>query len=106
MESKGGRLSFSTIQYPQDSSAQASQRLELEAAIAETQFHDERVEDTEYYTNFLEQIMGLVRNGDQAAVSRMISVIRSGASQEDILKAISEISNNSRDGQEGNRGNS
>ncbi|GIJ99009.1 hypothetical protein Aspvir_001133 [Aspergillus viridinutans] len=90
----------------QDPSAHRRQQLELEAAIAQSQSQDGRVEDKEYYTNFLEQLLGLVRHGDQATVSRMVSVIRSGASQEEILKTLSEISNNNRHGQEGNRGNS
>jgi hypothetical protein len=91
----------------QDPNAQRSQQLELEAAIAQSQSQsqDGRIEDTEYYTNFLQQLLGLVRHGDQETVSRMISVIRSGASQEEILKTLSEISNNSRHDQEGNRGN-
>ncbi|GFF66633.1 hypothetical protein IFM62136_06693 [Aspergillus lentulus] len=89
----------------QDPNAQRSQQLELEAAIAQSQSQDGRIEDTEYYTNFLQQLLGLVRHGDQETVSRMISVIRSGASQEEILKTLSEISNNTGHDQEGNRGN-
>ncbi|GFF39054.1 hypothetical protein IFM46972_05758 [Aspergillus udagawae] len=89
----------------QDASASRSQQLELEAAIAQSQSQDGRIEDKEYYTNFLEQLLGLVRHGDQATVSRMISVIRSGASQEEILRTLSEMSNNNRPRQEGNRGN-
>lgn len=89
----------------QDPNAQPSQQLELEAAFPQSQPQNGRIEDTEYYTNFLEQLLGLVRHGDQESVSLMISVIRSGASQEEILKTLSEISTNIRNGQEGNRGN-
>ncbi|PLB50434.1 hypothetical protein P170DRAFT_473989 [Aspergillus steynii IBT 23096] len=52
---------------------------------------DRLAEDPEYYKNFLEQLLDLVRNNNQADIARMVSVIRSGASHEEILAAISVV---------------
>ncbi|PLB39729.1 uncharacterized protein BDW47DRAFT_124403 [Aspergillus candidus] len=48
------------------------------------------LEDLEYYRVFLEQLLSLVCHGDQATVARMVSLIRSGASQQEIFAALSQ----------------
>lgn len=66
---------------------------------------DRLAENPAYYKNFLEQLLDLVRNNDQADVSRMVSVIRSGASHEEILDAISVVQDESNNtGQNGHAG--
>ncbi|KAI9926676.1 hypothetical protein MW887_003769 [Aspergillus wentii] len=63
--------------------------------------HDE----LQYYRSFLNQLLDLVCNGDQDTVNQMVNVIRSGASHEDILAAMSRVSEgNGRSGQGENRG--
>ncbi|KAF9883209.1 hypothetical protein FE257_003866 [Aspergillus nanangensis] len=52
---------------------------------------DAQGESVEYYRTFLERLLHLVCNGDQATVSQLIAVIRSGASHERILSAISQV---------------
>ncbi|KJK63493.1 hypothetical protein P875_00065061 [Aspergillus parasiticus SU-1] len=59
-------------------------------------------EDSDYYRSFLEQLLDLVCNEDQETVSRLVSIIRSGASQREILAVISEMQNgNNRFGENG-----
>ncbi|KAB8268035.1 hypothetical protein BDV30DRAFT_231039 [Aspergillus minisclerotigenes] len=50
-------------------------------------------EDSDYYRSFLEQLLDLVCNRDQETVARLVSIIRSGASQREILAVISEMQN-------------
>ncbi|KAE8309304.1 hypothetical protein BDV41DRAFT_437696 [Aspergillus transmontanensis] len=59
-------------------------------------------EDSDYYRSFLEQLLDLVCNEDQETVARLVSIIRSGASQREILAVISEMQNgNNRFGENG-----
>ncbi|KAI9045065.1 uncharacterized protein KD926_010388 [Aspergillus affinis] len=44
-----------------------------------------------YYKDFLEQLLDLVRRNDQADLDRIISMIRSGASNKDILTVLVEV---------------
>jgi Mg2+/Co2+ transporter CorC len=44
--------------------------------------------NTEYYRSFLEQLLDVVCNGEEETVSEVISVIRSGASHDEILAAM------------------
>lgn len=50
-------------------------------------------EDSDYYRSFLEQLLDLVCNEDQETVTRLVTIIRSGASQREILAAISQMQN-------------
>ncbi|KAE8134647.1 hypothetical protein BDV38DRAFT_156174 [Aspergillus pseudotamarii] len=50
-------------------------------------------EDSDYYRSFLEQLLDLVCNEDQETVARLVTIIRSGASQREILAAISQMQN-------------
>ncbi|KAE8376099.1 hypothetical protein BDV26DRAFT_294423 [Aspergillus bertholletiae] len=50
-------------------------------------------EDSDYYRSFLEQLLDLVCNEDQETVARLVAIIRSGASQPEILAAISQMQN-------------
>ncbi|KNG88367.1 hypothetical protein ANOM_003339 [Aspergillus nomiae NRRL 13137] len=50
-------------------------------------------EDSDYYRSFLEQLLDLVCNEDQETVARLVSIIRSGASQREILAVISQMQN-------------
>ncbi|KAA8649959.1 hypothetical protein EYZ11_000978 [Aspergillus tanneri] len=62
-------------------------------------------EDPDYYKNFLDQLLSLVCNRDQATVSRMVSIIRSGASHLEILAAMSQMQvENNHTGQDGHAG--
>ncbi|KAE8382898.1 hypothetical protein BDV26DRAFT_252871 [Aspergillus bertholletiae] len=45
-------------------------------------------EYVDYYSGFLNQLLDLIRNEDQETVAQIVGLIRSGASQEDILVAI------------------
>ena len=47
-------------------------------------------EELEYYRAFLDQLLGVVRDGNPATVERVLSVIRSGASHQEISAAMSE----------------
>ena len=48
-------------------------------------------EEVEYYRTFLDQLLGVVRDGNQATVERVLSVIRSGASHQEIFAAMSGL---------------
>ncbi|KAE8349090.1 hypothetical protein BDV28DRAFT_152216 [Aspergillus coremiiformis] len=50
-------------------------------------------EDSDYYRNFLEQLLDLVCSENQEIVTQLVSIIRSGASQNEILAAISGLQN-------------
>lgn len=55
--------------------------------------HNPQVQlDTEYYRSFVGQLLDVVGSQDDATVSRMIELIRSGASQQDIWTALSQYS--------------
>ncbi|KAF7593996.1 hypothetical protein BBP40_010393 [Aspergillus hancockii] len=69
------------------------QDLNYETPNTEPQTFDMTSEDPEYYRSFLAQLLDLVYNEDQATVDRLISTIRSGASQEDILAFIAQMHN-------------
>lgn len=45
-----------------------------------------------YYHSFLEKLLGLIATGENETVSRVVSVIRSGASHREILNMIEEVS--------------
>ncbi|PWY92903.1 hypothetical protein BO70DRAFT_392276 [Aspergillus heteromorphus CBS 117.55] len=45
-----------------------------------------------YYRSFLDQLLGIVRHGDQESVNRMVTAIRSHASDEEILALLTQIS--------------
>ncbi|KAJ5605732.1 hypothetical protein N7510_008513 [Penicillium lagena] len=49
-------------------------------------------QEVRYYRGFLERLLDLVTHGEEQAVNRMISVIRSGASHDAILAALAEMS--------------
>ncbi|PYI02563.1 hypothetical protein BO78DRAFT_217720 [Aspergillus sclerotiicarbonarius CBS 121057] len=69
---------------------ESSQSAGLEPSNPPSRTPDRLAEELEYYRNFLEQLLGLVRDGDQEDVNRMISIIRSDASPQEILTALSE----------------
>ena len=48
-------------------------------------------EQLEYYRAFLDQLLGVVRDGNPATVERVLSVIRSGASHQEIFAAMSQV---------------
>lgn len=54
-------------------------------------------QEVHYYRGLLERLLDLVAHGDEQAVSRMISVIRSGASHDAILTTLAELSGESND---------
>ncbi|PLN74720.1 hypothetical protein BDW42DRAFT_54317 [Aspergillus taichungensis] len=58
----------------------------------QSQPSERSIEGLEYYRVFLEQLLNLVCHGDQATVARMVSIIRSGASQQEIFAALSRES--------------
>ena len=52
---------------------------------------DSRIQDrVQYYQSFLQQFLGVVGSSDEATVARIVSLIRSGASQQEILTALSQ----------------
>ncbi|KAE8360361.1 hypothetical protein BDV27DRAFT_148783 [Aspergillus caelatus] len=55
--------------------------------------HTIYAEDSDYYRSFLEQLLDLVCNEDQETVARLVTIIRSGASQREILAAVSQMQN-------------
>ena len=55
-----------------------------------TQTDGRTPEELEYYRAFLDQLLGVVRDGNPATVERVLSVIRSGASHQEISAAMSE----------------
>ncbi|RAL05104.1 uncharacterized protein BO80DRAFT_177066 [Aspergillus ibericus CBS 121593] len=69
---------------------ESSQSAGLEPSNPPSQTSDRLAEELVYYRSFLEQLLGFVRNGDQEVVNRMVSIIRSDASHQEILTALSE----------------
>ncbi|PKY02960.1 hypothetical protein P168DRAFT_319505 [Aspergillus campestris IBT 28561] len=63
-----------------------------DSSTDQSQPSERSLEDLEYYRVFLEQLLSLVCHGDQATVARMVSIIRSGASQQEIFAALSQES--------------
>ncbi|CAI7605360.1 unnamed protein product [Penicillium bialowiezense] len=47
--------------------------------------------DLNYYRTFLEDLVAVMRDGDADAVSRIVTLIRSGASNEEIYHAIQQL---------------
>lgn len=56
-----------------------------------TQTDGRTPEELEYYRAFLDQLLGVVRDGNQATVERVLAVIRSGASHQEIFAAMSGV---------------
>ncbi|OJJ75477.1 hypothetical protein ASPBRDRAFT_370536 [Aspergillus brasiliensis CBS 101740] len=83
---------------------QSSQSARLEPPDDSSQTSDRLAEELVYYRSFLEQLLGLVRNGDQDTVNQMVSMIRSDASHQQILAALSENSANDGQAAHGARG--
>ncbi|GKZ35795.1 hypothetical protein AbraIFM66950_006590, partial [Aspergillus brasiliensis] len=83
---------------------QSSQSARLEPPDDSSQTFDRLAEELVYYRSFLEQLLGLVRNGDQDTVNQMVSMIRSDASHQQILAALSENSANDGQAAHGARG--
>ncbi|KAE8358563.1 hypothetical protein BDV27DRAFT_137507 [Aspergillus caelatus] len=50
-------------------------------------------EYVDYYRGFLNQLLDLLQSEDQPAIDRVISLIRSGASQEEVFATIQSINN-------------
>ncbi|PWY67274.1 hypothetical protein BO94DRAFT_570080 [Aspergillus sclerotioniger CBS 115572] len=69
---------------------ESSRSAGLEPSNSPSQTPDRLAEDLVYYRSFLEQLLGLVRNGDQETVNRMVSIIRADASHQEILTVLSE----------------
>lgn len=44
-----------------------------------------------YYRLFIDQLLGAVREGDRESVERIVSAIRAGASQEEVMAIVSHI---------------
>lgn len=67
---------------------------------------DENVQrDAQHYRNFLEQLLDMLGTRDEATVSRMVTLIRSGASEQEILAMMARSSEEgSRTGQTDNSG--
>ncbi|OJI85856.1 hypothetical protein ABZX51_001212 [Aspergillus tubingensis] len=83
---------------------QSSQSARLEPPNDPSHTSDRLTEELVYYRSFLEQLLGLVRNGDQDTVNQMVSMIRSDASHQQILAALSENSANDGQTAQGARG--
>ncbi|RAK87025.1 hypothetical protein BO79DRAFT_256966 [Aspergillus costaricaensis CBS 115574] len=83
---------------------QSSQSTRLEPPDNSSQTSDRLAEELVYYRSFLEQLLEVVRNGDQDTVNQMVSMIRSDASQQQILAALSENSANDGQTAQGARG--
>ncbi|KAH8434810.1 uncharacterized protein LDX57_012443 [Aspergillus melleus] len=67
---------------------------------------DTQAEKLRYYKDYLEQVLDLVRHNDQADLDRMVSVIRSGASDKEILAVLAELQGEvNHTGQDGHAGN-
>ncbi|KAJ5874421.1 uncharacterized protein N7529_002851 [Penicillium soppii] len=49
--------------------------------------------DLEYYRRFLKDLISSIQDGDTAAVDRIVSLIRSGASNQDIHQAVQPVRN-------------
>ncbi|PYH94123.1 hypothetical protein BO71DRAFT_326121, partial [Aspergillus ellipticus CBS 707.79] len=71
---------------------ESSQSARLDLSQPPSQVPDQLTEDLNYYRGFLEQLLALVRNGDQATVNQMVSTIRSDASHQEILTLLSQAS--------------
>jgi Mg2+/Co2+ transporter CorC len=48
-------------------------------------------ETAEYYQTFLSRLLAVVSHGQPEVVDRLIEIIRSGASQQQIFEALSEL---------------
>lgn len=83
---------------------QSSQSARPDPPDDSSQTSDRLAEELVYYRSFLEQLLGLVRNGDQDTVNQMVSMIRSDASHQQILAALSENSANDDQAAQGARG--
>ncbi|KAB8230609.1 hypothetical protein ETB97_010800 [Aspergillus alliaceus] len=64
-----------------------------ETPNTDPQLLSRHAEESEYYRSFLEQLLDLVFNEDQETVARLVSIIRSGASQQEILAVMSQVQN-------------
>ncbi|RJE22552.1 hypothetical protein PHISCL_05098 [Aspergillus sclerotialis] len=47
-------------------------------------------EQVQYYQTFLQRFLGVVGSSDETTVERIVSLIRSGASQQEVLAALSQ----------------
>ncbi|KAB8263795.1 hypothetical protein BDV32DRAFT_146097 [Aspergillus pseudonomiae] len=74
-------------------SSDSYQASSYETPNTDPQLQTSFAEDSDYYRNFLEQLLDLVCNEDQETVARLVSIIRSGASQREILAVISQMQN-------------
>lgn len=80
---------YSTCNHSSEHNRQSSDH---ESTNTQTQMsHGRTPEELEYYRAFLDQLLGVVRDGNQATVERVLSVIRSGASHQEIFAAMSEV---------------
>ncbi|KAB8074533.1 hypothetical protein BDV29DRAFT_156535 [Aspergillus leporis] len=70
-----------------------SQDSSFETPNTDPQILSSPAEDSNYYRSFLEQLLNLLCNEDQETVARLVSIIRSGASHQDILAVISQVQN-------------
>ncbi|KAJ5234313.1 uncharacterized protein N7469_003481 [Penicillium citrinum] len=48
--------------------------------------------DEEYYSSFLIKLLAVIGHADESSVTRVISAVRSGASHDQILQLVEEIS--------------
>ena len=70
---------------------ESSRSAGLEPSNPSSQTPGRLAEDLIHYRSFIEQLLGLLRNGDQETVNRVVSMIRADASHQEILTALSEI---------------
>ncbi|KAJ5585437.1 uncharacterized protein N7459_005237 [Penicillium hispanicum] len=56
-----------------------------------------------YYHSFLNNLLDLISHGDEEEVSRIIALIRSGASESQILELVDRLRENTASGSPGNR---
>jgi hypothetical protein len=64
----------------------------LEGAILATATRSHDIQgELAYYNSFLNKLLGLISHGEEESVARVITVIRSGASIEQILDVIDQI---------------
>ncbi|KAL4917484.1 hypothetical protein BDW62DRAFT_84973 [Aspergillus aurantiobrunneus] len=52
---------------------------------------DTETETAEYYQTFLTRLLTVVSHGQPETVNRLIEIIRSGASQQQVFEALSEL---------------
>ncbi|OQE25339.1 hypothetical protein PENSTE_c006G06417 [Penicillium steckii] len=52
----------------------------------------QRPHDEEFYSSFLSKLLAVIGHADETSVTRVISVVRSGASHDQILQLVEEIS--------------